>query len=145
MLNGIHIVFVVFVAFITLMGCNSSRRTTSPIEHQNLIISLSNRDMEMPVSLMSVAIDDEIVFRGAVLSSQNAQYTYIMTRLPSEQGVVLFVKSETERGSLELTKEIWIRKGAWIVITRENGPAEEPRLDISVSYEATEMKEFKPF
>lgn len=138
-------IYILIVVLIPLMGCNSFKCPTPPIKHQYLIISISNRDMETPISLMSVAIDDEIVFRGAVLSSQNGQYTYIMTRLPSERGVVLLVKSETERGSLELTKEIWIREGAWIVITRENGPAEEPRLDISVSYEATTMNEPKPF
>ena len=94
---------------------------------------------------MSVAIDDEIVFRGVVLSAHNGQYTYVVTHLPSEQGVVLSVSSETERANLRMSKEIWIRKGVWVVVSRENSPSEEPRLDISVSYEATELIEPNPF
>jgi hypothetical protein len=123
-------------AYLAGFGCGASHSQNCDLPHfETVAISLANEDVSAPVVMMSLVVDNEVLFRGPVSATRGGQYTYIGTLLKANKGVVLTAKSTTETTELVNEKEIWIREGIWIVITREHKVGAEPQLEISVSYE----------
>jgi hypothetical protein len=136
LLNKGRVVYICLIGCVVLglPQCHAPLASPSSLM-QDVTISIANEDLSAPIALISVRIDDSVVFRGPVSGTVNGQYIYLTTRLPTDTGVSIVASSRTQDGVVEATKEVWIRSGIWIVIAQESLPDAPPHLEISVSYE----------